>query len=147
MDPHDVEPVRPGRFLESLRIRAVYLCLAVAVIFIGLCSRRYREQLPYVVAEYSGDTLWALMVFLLISTIFVRSSLLSRGLIAFAFSVLIEISQLYHAPWIDAIRQTRLGGLVLGFGFLWSDLVCYFVGILIGVFIESLTSRSRPLRA
>ena len=40
---------------------------------------------------------------------------------------------LYHAPWIDNLRQTTLGGLVLGFGFLWSDIFCYTIGIIIGV--------------
>lgn len=40
----------------------------------------------------------------------------------------IELSQLYHALWIDAIRNTTLGGLIIGFGFLWSDLVCYTIG-------------------
>ena len=53
-----------------------------------------------------------------------------------ALAFLVEISQLYHAPWIDAIRQTALGGLVLGFGFLWTDLVCYSVGVMIGVMAE-----------
>ncbi len=53
-----------------------------------------------------------------------------------AFAVAIEISQLYHDPWIDAIRQTTLGGLILGFGFLWSDLACYAVGVGLGVMIE-----------
>ena len=53
-----------------------------------------------------------------------------------AFSVAIEISQLYHAPWIDSIRRTTLGGLILGFGFLWSDLACYAVGVGLGVIIE-----------
>ena len=43
-------------------------------------------------------------------------------------SIAVELSQLYHAPWIDSIRQTTLGGLILGFGFLWSDLACYAVG-------------------
>ena len=28
--------------------------------------------------------------------------------------VLVEVGQLYHAPWIDSIRRTTLGGLVLG---------------------------------
>ena len=51
--------------------------------------------------------------------------------LALVFSYLIEISQLYHAPWIDAIRSTALGGLVLGFGFLWSDILCYTVGVLL----------------
>ena len=40
----------------------------------------------------------------------------------------IEGSQLCHAPWIDTIRHTRLGALVLGYGFLWSDIICYTVG-------------------
>ena len=41
----------------------------------------------------------------------------------------VEFSQLYHAPWADAIRGTWLGGLVLGSGFLWSDLACYTIGV------------------
>lgn len=45
-------------------------------------------------------------------------------------------SQLYHAPWIDSIRATSLGGLVLGFGFLVSDLICYTCGVLIAYFFD-----------
>lgn len=54
------------------------------------------------------------------------------------FSFAIEFSQLYHSPWIDSLRNTRVGGLVLGYGFLWSDLVSYTVGIGVGVLIEKL---------
>lgn len=57
---------------------------------------------------------------------------------ALFFAFAIEFSQLYHAPWIDDIRQNIIGGLVLGFGFKSSDLVCYFVGILLGFAIDSL---------
>ena len=58
-------------------------------------------------------------------------------LLAVGLCFLIELSQLYHSPWIDAVRQTRLGGLVLGFGFLWSDLVTYTVGGLVGLVLET----------
>ncbi len=34
------------------------------------------------------------------------------------------------------IRQTTLGGLILGFGFLWSDLVCYALGVELGVLVD-----------
>ena len=54
---------------------------------------------------------------------------------------LIEILQLYKADWIQAIRHTRLGGLILGFDFVWSDIVCYTVGVLIGAFLEKLMLR------
>ncbi|MDO4536447.1 MAG: DUF2809 domain-containing protein, partial [Clostridium perfringens] len=49
-------------------------------------------------------------------------------------------SQIYHAPWIDSIRNTTLGGLVLGFGFLWSDILCYTIGIAIGVALDVIIS-------
>ena len=43
---------------------------------------------------------------------------------------------MYHAPWIDSIRSTTLGGLVLGFDFVWSDLACYAVGVMMGMLVE-----------
>jgi Protein of unknown function (DUF2809) len=92
-------------------------------------------------AEYAGDTLWALMLFLLVSTLLADQLILTRAAISLALAFLVEISQLYHAPWIDLIRQTTLGGLVLGFGFLWTDLVCYSVGIAIGAVTESVIRR------
>ena len=57
-------------------------------------------------------------------------------MLALAFSVAVELSQLYHAPWIDSIRQTTLGGLILGFDFVWSDLVCYALGVGLGVLVD-----------
>jgi hypothetical protein len=54
-----------------------------------------------------------------------------------AFSVAIELSQLYQASWIDSIRHTTLGGLILDFGFLWSDLACYALGVGLGAAIET----------
>jgi hypothetical protein len=92
-------------------------------------------------AEYAGDTLWALMLFLLVCTLLAGRPVLVRAAISLALAFLVEISQLYHAPWIDAIRQTTLGGLVLGFGFLWTGLVCYSVGIALGVVTESVIGR------
>ncbi|MFN9911273.1 MAG: DUF2809 domain-containing protein [Pirellulaceae bacterium] len=92
--------------------------------------------MPAFLAEYAGDTLWALMLFLLVSTLLAGRPVRARAAISLALAFLVEISQLYHAQWIDSIRQTTLGGLVLGFGFLWTDLVCYSVGIATGSLTE-----------
>ncbi|NIV10756.1 MAG: DUF2809 domain-containing protein, partial [Aliifodinibius sp.] len=54
------------------------------------------------------------------------------------FSFLIEISQFYHPHWLDALRGTAIGGLILGFSFVWTDLICYTVGVVIGVILELL---------
>ena len=95
-----------------------------------------REHLLQFLAEYTGDTLWALMLYLLVSTLLSGRPIVVRAAISLALGFLVELSQLYHAPWIDSIRSTTLGGLVLGFGFLWTDFVCYLVGITAGALTE-----------
>jgi hypothetical protein len=121
-----------------IRVRVAYLIAAIVVATAGLASREYRAELPAFLAEYAGDTLWGLMLFLLISLLLAGQPVLTRAGVALAIAFSIELSQLYHASWIDSIRQTTLGGLVLGFGFLWTDLVCYTVGIALGALSEKL---------
>ena len=116
--------------------RIIFFLSAVAVVFVGLASRRYQAVLPKFVGEYAGDTLWALMLSLLVSALLAGRTVTYRATISLVLAFLVEISQLYHAPWIDSIRNTTLGGLVLGFAFLWTDLVCYTVGIIIGAVAE-----------
>ena len=122
--------------------RLGYLISAGAVLLLGLGSRRFGAYLPSFVAEYAGDTLWALMVFLGISVLAPRTRMSRRAAIALATAYLVEVSQLYHAPWINSLRHTPLGGLVLGFGFLWSDLACYTAGIALGVVLEKASFHS-----
>jgi hypothetical protein len=47
-----------------------------------------------------------------------------------AVCLLVEVSQLSSADWLVGLRSTRLGALVLGRGFVWSDLLCYAAGAL-----------------
>ncbi|MFO0954654.1 MAG: DUF2809 domain-containing protein [Isosphaeraceae bacterium] len=128
----------PKRRDPAARIMGIFL-----VILLGLGSRRFGHSLPGFVATYAGDTLWATVAFLGIGLVLPRASTWRVGLSAMAFSVLIELSQLYHAPFIDSVRRTTLGGLVLGHGFLWSDLACYAVGVGLGAAIE-FTAGLRP---
>jgi len=119
------------------RSRLAYFVGAVFIVFLGLASRRYAAALPVFIAEYAGDTLWALMVFAIVGFLAPRWSSLRVAAVALAVAYVVEASQFYHAPWIESLRGTRLGGLVLGFGFLWTDLVCYAVGVMLGVMLEA----------
>ncbi len=118
------------------RNRIFYVLITVLTIVLGLASRRFADDFPFWVKAYLGDVLWALMVFWMFGVVFKRKRSCTIAVYAMLFSFGVEISQLYHSPWIDAIRNTRLGGLVLGFGFLWSDLICYTIGVAIGFFLE-----------
>lgn len=118
------------------RNRLLYLFMIFIVLGLGLASRRYPQFLPNFIATYAGDTLWALLVFLLIGFIWPSLSIFKSALIALSFSLMIELSQLYHVPWLDELRRQTWIALVIGRGFLWSDLVCYMVGIGLGVIGE-----------
>ena len=114
----------------------IQIILIALVCLLGIGSRCYAHAVPGFISVYAGDTFWALAAFLGIGLILPRASTRTIALLTIAFSVAVEISQLYHAPWIASIRQTTLGGLMLGFGFLWSDLACYAVGVGLGVMID-----------
>lgn len=129
------------------RNRILYLIFIVITMILGIFSRKFGEYLPAFLRDYAGDALWALMVFWGFGFLSARASTGKIMLAALVFSYLIECSQLYQAEWINVLRHTTLGGLVLGFGFLWSDLVCYTVGVLAGGGIEKGLGkwlRSRP---
>jgi hypothetical protein len=124
------------------RNRLFYFVAGCVVVPLGLASRRYVTLLPELFALYAGDTLWALTAFLGFGFIFRRWSSLRVAAVALVFSYAVEISQLYDAPWIDNIRRTWLGGLVLGYGFLWSDILCYTAGVMLGAAVEVLLRKS-----
>lgn len=115
------------------RVKRWWLALAIVlVVVLGLLSRRDAVPLPGFVRSYAGDTLWAVMVVLGLA--FLRPDWKLRVLVpgALGIAVAVECSQLYRAPWIEAVRCTLPGHLVLGQGFLWSDLACYAVGVVLG---------------
>jgi hypothetical protein len=120
------------------RNRYIYSLLLLVTIASGLASRLFSGILPHWVQLYLGDMLWAFMVFLLFGFFFQKKSTLRVAIAALVFSYCIEISQLYHASWIDTLRAYPLGGLILGFGFLWSDLVCYTIGVGFGYMMEKI---------
>lgn len=115
-----------------------YFFLVTTVMILGLSTRLFSAYFPNWINLYLGDALWALMIFFLLALLFRarETRWITAGALLFAFSI--EISQLYHSPWIDALRKTRMGGLVLGYGFLWSDLASYTVGIGFGFLMERL---------
>src|SRR5687768_13999828 len=113
-----------------------YVVAAVVTIALGLSIRRFPQASPSFIARYAPDALWASLVYWLISAVSPRARPLVVAAGAFLVSVAVETSQLYHATWIDAVRATRLGALVLGSGFLWSDLFCYAAGVTLAAAID-----------
>ncbi len=83
-----------------------------------------------------GDALWAAMVAWWIGALLPRLPVLRRLVLALTFSFIVECSQLFHSPAIDALRETAAGQLTLGSGFDPRDFVSYAGGVLAALLIE-----------
>lgn len=122
--------------LRYRNMRIAYLTAVVITIFLGLASRKFSHLLLVFIAQNSGDVLWAMMVYFGFRFLLVRKSLLTAIWLSFSFSFSIEFSQLYHEDWINQIRGTLLGALILGKGFLTVDLIRYTAGIMIATVLD-----------
>jgi hypothetical protein len=133
---------RPSHSLQQrIRNPVSSIALIILVAILGLGSRRFAPYLPDVIVAYTGDTMWALAVFLGLGLVFPALATRWVALLALVISCLVELSQLCHARWIDLIRDNAIVHLALGSGFDPKDLACYTVGVGAGVLIETLTMR------
>ncbi|MEN7551245.1 DUF2809 domain-containing protein [Rapidithrix thailandica] len=129
-----------GQMIQPKRRRIRYALLTVLTIGAGLFSRT--EFIPEIIYPYLGDILYALMIFWIIGFLFPKMNPLRIACLSIGACFLIEISQLIQADWLNQIRNTRLGSLVLGQGFLWSDLVSYTIGGTLGIPLENSMQRN-----
>ena len=125
------------------RSRRVYAGLALLTLVSGLATRPLRSVVAPALVENIGDVLWAVLVYLLIAFVWRRQTSGRIGLAALTISIAVETSQLCHVAWLDALRRTTLGGLVLGWGFAWGDLVAYAIGISGCVLLEQYFARKQ----
>ena len=123
-------------FIVGQRARLVYVALALSTIAIGLLVQFGSGPISALWRDALGDALWAAMMTWWISAFVPRARLVARGAVAYAICVGVEVSQLYHAPAIDALRATRIGHLVLGSGFDGRDFWAYGVGVVSAMFLE-----------
>jgi Protein of unknown function (DUF2809) len=122
----------------------VYAGWVALVVAAGLGSRSSRASfLPDFVAAYAGDTLWALMVFLGLGFLVPAARTWQLAVVALGIAFAVEFSQLCEAAWLNRIRSTRAGALVLGKGWVATDLLCYAAGVGIGVLGEGMGRKGR----
>ena len=120
--------------------RVHYALLIIMIIGLGLLSRKIA-----VVPFFVGDMLYAMMMVALFRLILLVKPVWMVCLLSLILCFSIECSQLLTYDWLVQLRATLLGRLILGQGFLWSDLFAYTVGSFIfGMFIFYLEERPSP---
>lgn len=126
---HTTNPGELGDVMRSRRVQ--YFMLICVIIILGLVSR----EISFV-PLFIGDVLWGIMIFFIIQFLFIDIDIKALFLASLMICYMVEISQLYQVEWLNKIRMTTPGRLVLGQGFLWSDIISYTVGIASATFIK-----------
>ncbi|MGI2326899.1 DUF2809 domain-containing protein [Planococcus sp. YIM B11945] len=109
--------------------RAIYLAAALLAVMTGLAIRAYASALSTFLADHAGDALWAMKVYFGCRFFLVYKKIRLAASLSLLFCFSVEFSQLYQAEWINQFRETTVGALILGHGFLLIDLLRYAAGI------------------
>ena len=125
-------------FIIMKNKRIIFLIVSFVTICTGLFVRLKKQWFPDVVNLYLGDILYAFMMFYIVSFFAIHKSIKSRTFTVLVICYCIEASQLYQADWINAVRQTLPGKLVLGSCFLWSDILAYTIGVAMAFVFEKI---------
>jgi hypothetical protein len=126
------------------RHRGFMAAAFISTIALGLASRKFPALFPAALGKYTGDALRAQMVYWLLAMWAPGASAVKLALGALMVSYADELSQLYQAPWIQQIRATTVGHLVLGSHFSWVDVASYTVGIGMLAPLDAWLHRPRP---
>ena len=126
-----------------LRARLPFVALALCTIAVGL-GVHLTDGLPPAARDVLGDALWAMMLTWWVGAAAPRVATWTRATVAWAVCMAVELSQLYHAPAIDAVRETTIGHLFLGSDFDPRDLAAYALGVVAAALLESAARRRWP---
>ena len=127
------------------RLAAFGFMILAAVL--GLASRKTALHTVPVIGTYGGDAAWAMAAYALVRTCAPRARIDTVMLLAAGMALAVELSQLIDAPWINELRQNAFVALLIGKGFLWSDLAAYLAGIVIAALLNLLILRSAHARS
>jgi hypothetical protein len=120
--------------------RTTHRLIYLVILFIIICIGLYSKSMTGIITEVIDfkDVVWAMMIYFLFRIVFINWSIIKVAVIGIFFSFMVEVSQLYHDDWIDKLRRTFLGELILGSNFVWGDLAAYLCGIGFGIITDYL---------
>ena len=115
--------------------RLVASGLVPVVIGFGLFCKAYRGIGSEWVNNWGPASVAYVLLFMLLAFIVVpRPELIWHIAIGVCIGTcLVELLQLWHPPFLESARATRLGRLILGTTFSWGDFPAYILGCLLSV--------------
>ena len=95
---------------------------------LGFATKFYQGPGMAWIGDYGGAVLYEIFWCCVAALIWPRGSALMIALWVFGITCLLECMQLWHAPFLEAIRSNFLGRTLIGIAFKWSDFPYYVLG-------------------
>ncbi len=118
--------MKRGRQQIIMYILSILLCIFAGLYFRGIGG----------FGSYIYTLLWA-AVWYFILAMFIKRKQSTLLLISLAVCIILELTQLYSAPWINELRATDVGGWLLGSVFRWEDLVSCALGCALSWLVDT----------
>ena len=116
--------------------------LFVIIIPIGFYTKFYNGPGAHWVNNSLGGVLyeifWCLVIFFTLPK--TRPFIIACSV--FIITSILEILQLWHPPFLQAVRRTFIGKTLIGTSFVWPDFLYYLIGCSIGLLIMHLVQKS-----
>lgn len=114
--------------------RKISLILLI-LIPIGFYTKFYHGPAQHWVNDNLSGVLYEIFWCLVIKWIFPRVRNIRLAIGVFSATTLLEFAQLWHPPFLEAIRLTFIGRTLIGNSFSWVDIPHYALGCLLGYII------------
>lgn len=95
-----------------------------------------------IIRPYIGDVLVVILLFCFCKT-FIKGSSVTIALAVLIFACVIETLQYFQFINFLGLQKSGLAGLILGHSFDWADIICYIIGFVIVLFIETIKAGKR----
>ncbi len=137
--------------VQSQRLLQYRMILIVSIIIILPLGYwvRFHSPAPEWINDLLGSVAYQIFLMMLVAVFLPKTAPVWLAIWVCLFSCAIEFLQLWQPPFLQAIRATLPGRLILGNTFSWSDFPSYFIGSFVGwLWMRSLAAalRHRLLR-
>jgi hypothetical protein len=127
-----------------LQRRLILLAALIVLAVVGYWLRFYAPISPDW-RDHTGGAAYVIFWILVWAFLKPTAPALPVSVAVLLITCCLEFLQLWHPAWLEAIRRTWPGRLLLGTTFEWSDFPPYVVGAVIGFgAMHALTPRQKP---
>jgi len=109
----------------------ILLILIPAGFYTKVCKGSLQEWINYSFCDFLYEIFWCL----LFSLLFTKIRVIWIALSVFLTTSALEFLQLWHPPFLQAVRDTFLGRTLIGNSFTWSDFFYYAAGCIASYFL------------